>query len=842
MTFGPELTATYRLQFHKHFNFSAGARRAAYLAALGVSHLYASPIMKATPGSTHGYDMTDFAVINPELGGEAGFADMASALRAHGLGIVLDIVPNHMAVGGADNPYWLDLLEKGPDSAFADFFDVDFAAPGMKGKILAPFLGVSYEEALRGGDLVVAPREGGAFALFYNEHCFPLREMDQAAIRAEGVAAFRDVARLHALVQAQHYRLAHWRTANDSLNFRRFFEITTLAGVRIERPHAFEKVHALPLALYAQGLIDGVRVDHVDGLTDPAAYCARLSDALEARRGERPEGRRGAAYVIVEKILAGDEALPRWPIHGTTGYDFMNEVSALQHDEAGAAPLRAYWKGLSGRSAEFEPEEDIARAELLERNFSGQLDALVEMLSAAALERDGDRDLTKGALRRAVVSVIRNLRVYRSYAVAGPDNPGAGAELARAFARAALAPTRDDDGLAALRGVLDARSESPVIAEAIRRFHQLCAPVAAKAVEDTAFYRHAPLLSRNDVGFAAARMGMSLSEFHARMEARAAQWPHAMLTTATHDHKRGEDSRARLAILSEIPEVWTLRARDWSGLNAPLRGEGFDRADEYALFQTLVGAWPPGLCVEDGAGLAAFATRVAGWQVKALREAKLRSSWLTPNEDYERIAERYLCAALDPARSGAFLADLVRFVSAIAPAGFANALAQTALRCLLPGVPDLYQGCELWDFSLVDPDNRNAVDFAARERLRAHGGDLDSGAAKQSLLHALLTLRRQKRDLFATGDYVALAVESAMPVLAFVRTRGEAAVVAAVAPRMGGALFGAAQIAAPAHMWGEATLPFDASGFAVVAGGAGRLERPRLADLFRDGPVAVLAR
>ena len=361
MGFDTGLTATYRMQFHKEFRFRDAARRAPYLRDLGISHLYASPIMRATAGSTHGYDVTDFAVVNPELGGELGFREMAAALRAVGIGIIVDIVPNHMAVGGADNPYWLDLLEKGRDSAYSDFFDVDFDAKGMEGKILVPFLGDAYDKVLRSGELKVRPRaDADAFAIFYNEHCFPLREVDQQTLRVEGPRTFADPARLHALLERQHYRLASWRTANDILNFRRFFEITTLAGVCIERGEAFERVHDVPLAFYAEGLIDGVRVDHVDGLTDPAGYLKRLRAALDARRGERPEGRRDDAYVVVEKILAGDEPLPCWPIQGTTGYDFMNEVSALQHDEAGAAPLRAYWRNLSGRTANFEPEEDLS--------------------------------------------------------------------------------------------------------------------------------------------------------------------------------------------------------------------------------------------------------------------------------------------------------------------------------------------------------------------------------------------------------------------------------------------------------------------------------------------------
>ena len=799
--------------------------------------------MQATPGSTHGYDVTDFAVVNPELGAEAGFRDLSATLRAVGIGIIVDIVPNHMAVGGAENPYWLDLLEKGRDSAYADFFDVDFNAPGLDGKILLPFLGDSYAKVLRSGDLKIRPRaDTGAFAVFYNEHCFPLRDVDQQTLRVEGPQAYSAPEPLHALLEAQHYRLANWTAANDLLNFRRFFEITTLAGVRIERAQAFDNVHAVPLAFYAEGVIDGVRVDHVDGLTDPAGYCARLRAALDSRRAERPEGRRGDAYVVVEKILAGDEPLPAWPIQGTTGYDFMNEVSALQHDEAGAAPLRAHWRTLSGRSAEFEPEEDAARVEMLERNFVGQLDALVETLHVAAFELNGDRDLTRGALKRAVVAVVRNLRVYRSYALGGSGNTGAGEALTLAFERAAQAATRDDSALAVLREIVASRSDSPAIAEAIRRLHQLCAPVAAKSVEDTAFYRHTPLISRNDVGFDASRMGMAPSEFHARMQARAADWPHAMLATATHDHKRGEDSRARLAVLSEIPEVWTQRARVWSALNLSLRADGFAAADEYALFQTLVGAWPPELAHNDRTGLAAFAERLAQWQQKALREAKLRSSWLTPNLDYERRAAEYLRAALDPARSGAFLSDLASFVAAVAPAGYANALAQTALRCLLPGVPDLYRGSELWDFTLVDPDNRRPVDFDARELLLAEGGDLASGALKQALIRRLLTLRREAPDLFAFGDYEPIPVDGAVPVMAFVRRRGAQAVLTAVALRTGRALFGTGGLVAPPEVWGDSRLSFDATGFEGVLGGADGGDKPRLADLFSEGPVGVLIR
>ena len=839
LEFDARLTATYRLQFHKDFDFAAGARRAAYLRDLGVSHVYASPIMQAKAGSTHGYDVTDFAVVNGELGGERGFRELAAALRAHGLGLIVDIVPNHMAVGGDDNPYWLDLLEKGRDSAYADFFDVDFDAPGLDGKLLAPFLGSAYAETLEKGELVVKPR-GDGYAVFYAEHCFPLRDVDRQTIRAEGVEAFMAPARLHALLQAQHYRLAHWRAANDLLNYRRFFEITTLAGVRIERPEAFDRVHRVPLQLYAEGLIDGVRVDHVDGLSDPAGYCERLRAAMRALTPQRPEGRRGEPYIVVEKILASDETPPTWPIEGTTGYDFMNEVSALQHDDAGAAPLRQFWAEISGRAAEFEPEERLARAELLDRNFAGQLESVVGLIHRECVKLSGDRDLTRGAVRRALIAVVCHLRVYRSYALGGAANPGAGEYLERAFTAAAREPSRDDAALEALRTLMQSKSDSHALSEAIRRFHQLTAPVAAKSVEDTAFYRHAPLLSRNDVGFDAARFAMSIDEFHERMKRRAQDWPHAMLTTATHDHKRGEDSRARLAVLSEIPARWIDRRRDWGRRNATLRAEGFDAADEDMLFQTIVGAWPPDLTPTDRDGLAAFAERLATWINKALREAKLRTSWLTPNEAYERCAERYVAAALDPGRSAPFLADVAKFVGEIAAAGMANALTQTALRCLAPGVPDLYRGSEFWDLTLVDPDNRRPVDFDARERALADGAeDVGTGAIKQALIRRLLHLRREESDLFAFGDYEPIAVEGGDNVVGFVRRFGDKAMAAVVALNLAARLAGGERLTPEAGGWGDARIAFDLTGYDCVCGGAESGANVALSAAFAELPVAV---
>ena len=623
------------------------------------------------------------------------------------------------------------------------------------------------------------------------------------------------------------------------MNYRRFFEITTLAGVRIERPDAFDNVHRVPLQLYAEGLIDGVRVDHIDGLTDPAGYCEALRLALDSRNAERPEGRRQAAYVVVENILASDERLPPWPIEGTTGYDFMNEVSALQHRESGAGPLCDHWVEISGRTGDFDREETAARAELLERNFAGQLDAVVDLLHRCALSLSGDRDLTRGAIRRSVIALIRHLRVYRSYARGGDENPGPGPHLDRAFDAAFAEPSRDDQALELLRKLLNTRLESQTLREAIRRFNQLTAPVAAKAVEDTAFYRYGVLLSRNDVGFDAARMSLGLDAFHERMVHRAVDWPHAMLTTATHDHKRGEDARARLAVLSEVPDLWIARCRQWSAANAKLRGD-IDRADEHMLFQTLVGAWPCGLQPQDEAGVEAFAARIVAWQQKALREGKLRSSWLTPNEAYETAAADYVRALLGP-DNREFLTGLAAFVEEIAPAGMANSLTQAALRCLTPGVPDLYRGCELWDFTLVDPDNRQPVDYDLRRRLLdERSTDVASGAIKLSLIRRLLDLRRREPELLAFGDYRPLeiaAIEGAAP-FGFVRRHRGKEVVVALALRTGAALFGTGRLTPAADIWGAARLGFDLSGFAPVWGTEGERE-PTLAQIFAESPVAV---
>lgn len=751
--------ATYRIQFHKDFPFRAALPLVDYWAKLGISHLYSSPIGTARAGSNHGYDQVDPSTINPELGGEAAFRELAAALKARGLGIILDIVPNHVAVGQGDNGWWLDLLEKGEASDYAHWFDIDWRSddPLTDGKVLAPFLGTPYAEALESGDLVVE-RVGGRLALVaYGSHVFPLRPEDQGV----DPAAFTDPAALHALCERQHWRLAWWKTANDAINWRRFFDITELAGIRVERDDVFDAVHALPLKLYAQGLIDGVRVDHVDGLADPAGYCRRLRARLEAAGEWRPaDADPGPPYLVVEKILAEGEPLdPDWRTDGTSGYDFMNQVAALIHDPAAADELGALWHDISGRPAEFAPEELAARQEVLSRTFAGQLDQVAGAFRKVALSDLSTRDMPLAALRRAIAALIVSFSVYRTYGT-GDAAPAQDAPLRdKAVARAqALAGPGDADLVARIGAWLAGDGPGDVArrADAVRRFQQLSAPIAAKAVEDTAFYRYGRLLSGSDVGFDPDQFATGARIFGRAVLARAEHHPHAMLATATHDHKRGEDVRARLAVLSERPDRWAAFARRWAFSAPPT----IDRGDADMLHQTIVGAWPLALEPDDGDGLDAFAERLAAWQQKALREAKLRSSWASPDEDYEAAAQAYLRSLLAPGT--VFAAEAAELVAELSPAGCAKGLVQTALRCTVPGVPDLFQGREFWDFSLVDPDNRRPVDYDRRiAALDAGNRDWRSGAANQRLIADLLAARRDDPALFLDGSYEPLAVTGA---------------------------------------------------------------------------------
>ena len=793
--------ATYRLQLHAGFTFADAEAVVPYLAELGVSHVYTSPITTACKGSIHGYDVVDPTRVSPDLGGEAGLEALAAALRARGMGLVIDIVPNHLGVAGDANAWWLDVLAKGSASDHAEIFDIDWSGP-----LVLPVLGSPLEEVIAARDLRLVARGDGRGLQLYGGAVYPVRADDPVHGEGRGTAlARRDPAALAALAGRQHYRLTYWRAANDDLNWRRFFAINELAGVRAEDPAVFARTHALYIDLYRRGVIDGLRVDHVDGLTDPAAYCRRLRAALEQAR----PGRR--AYIVVEKILAPGERLPaEWDVDGTTGYDFMREVSALLHDPAGEAPLRALWSRVSGRDEDFADEALTGRRDMLAWQFEGQLNACVTHFAAlAASARKGW--VTEGMLRRAIERLLWVFPVYRTYGT-GSDAPAQDRDV-REHARAAAAPwlPPGEAGIADL--ILqwlagEGGGEPALKREAVRRFQQLAAPVAAKGVEDTAFYRYGVLLSANDVGSDPGRMAEDIAAFHAAMQARAEAHPAAMLATGTHDHKRGEDARARLAVLSSVPGRWADAVERWTGMTVQ-HAAGADPADRYMLFQTLVGAWEP-----DDPDLLG---RVQAWQRKALREARLRSSWEAPDERYEDACATLAAALAGPDADPAFREDFANFMAALAPAAQANGVAQAALHYLTPGVPDLYQGAELPDYSMVDPDNRRPVDFARRARLlRATSHDWAEGG-KLALIARLLALRNRQPEVFA-GAYVPLPVagERSGHLIAFSRRTGDECLHCAVAVRLGRALFGKGPAVLDPDWWGDTRI--NVAGRGIPAG------------------------
>jgi len=770
------IRATYRLQFHKGFTFADAAPWAGYFAQLGISHIYSSPILTARAGSQHGYDVVDHGHINPELGGEEGFRAFASALKRQDIGIILDIVPNHVAVGKADNVWWLDLLANGKASRYAGYFDIDWDAPGLENKVFAPFLGETPEAALAKGDLKLV-REANTWMFAYYDHRFPLRPEDQDN-PGQGSQT---------LLARQNFVLADWREADARLNWRRFFDINDLAAIRPGRPEVFEAVHATIFALYGENLIQGVRVDHIDGIADPAAYCRRLRRRLEALRP--------GAYIVVEKILADGEILPTdWQVDGTTGYDFMNEVSALEHRPDQGA-LEILWQRQSKRGLSFEQEEQRARNEMLATKFAGQRQATVRAFARVLPDPD--------AIDAALTAIIARLACYRSYAAGGPGSPGAGPYLAEACAHAAAAlPHLKDtiDGIAALFARQDG---DPLVSDALRRFSQLSAPVAAKAVEDTAFYRYGRILSRNDVGFDPRRHTMGVAEFHARMAVRARTHPSAMLTTATHDHKRGEDARARIAVLSQLTDAWAGFVA--SAPAAP----GIDSADSYHLYQTLLGAWPD-------APDALFADRIQGWCRKHLREAKLRSAWAAPNQAYEASFCGHARNLILAKECAPFRERISALLAHIRPFAQANMVLQLVLRLCVPGVPDLYQGCEFEDFSLVDPDNRRPVDFWSRAKALPQ-----ASRPKQTVIARLLAARRADPELWSRGDYQPLATNS--DVLAFSRSHAQSRLIVV------------ARLAEDAGL-----LQLDRSYRELLTGRDFPAGRTMLKDLLGVGSVAVL--
>jgi (1->4)-alpha-D-glucan 1-alpha-D-glucosylmutase len=620
------------------------------------------------------------------------------------------------------------------------------------------------------------------------------------------------------LLKRQHYRLAWWRTANDEINWRRFFDINDLAALRMENQEVFETVHATLFRLYSEGLFDGVRVDHVDGLSHPGEYCRTLRTRLSQLSPTREN-----PYIVVEKILGQDEELPTsWRVDGTTGYDFMDLVSALLHDPTGERVLGTLWERVSGRSPEFDTEEKQCRRQLIERSFTAQLEFTVRAFHDLARQHSATGDFTRAAIRRVLVELLVHFRVYRMYARAG--------ECSRQD-RVVLSEALDGAGRDCLPGdhtVLDwlgrclaGESMDPRSDElqsiALTRFQQLSAPLSAKAVEDTAFYRYGRLISRNDVGFDPRRFTCSPAEFHRRTEARWHTFPQGMLATATHDHKRGEDVRARLAVLSEIADDWAASVERWIAASLPLRptldGTPAPAPGDCAmLFQTIVGAWPPQLTPGDRAGLSDYGERIAVWQEKAMREAKLASDWSAPNEPYEAAGRNFVlelfsgnCRLLD---------DIFAFAHRIGPAGAVNALSQTLLKLTSPGVPDFYQGAEYWDLSLVDPDNRRPVDFQKRQRTLSVKELVDlarewvDGRIKQSLIERVLAFRRRLPRLFAEGDYLPTQTEGPLAgkLLSFARVLDDCATMTLVPKTVFHLLSGDGSLTISASMWNDTHL------------------------------------
>ncbi|PZX51769.1 maltooligosyl trehalose synthase [Cereibacter changlensis] len=815
--------ATYRFQFTADFTFADAAALAPYLSELGISHVYCSPILAAREGSTHGYDGVHYSLINPELGGEEGFRAMAATLREKGIGLIVDFVPNHMGVGGADNAFWLSVLEWGPLSPVAGWFDIDWDSntPGLSGKVLVPFLGDHYGEVLAAGDLELRfDPEKAAFAIWaHDTHKLPvcpqcygeiLRRggLDELADAYEAVAGeaptnpvwkelrarLRDAdmtkavasyvgtpgdldswKAMDALIEAQHWRPVKFSMDGDAINYRRFFTMSDLAGVRVEKPEVFRATHKLILPLMQEGIIDGIRIDHIDGLIDPKGYCLRLRDALD-----KP------FPLYVEKILAPDEELPEdWQTDGTTGYEFANQVVGLIVDPAGETAMSEIYAAFTGQTTSPEDIVHIAKLEIMAQPMASELEALTDRFLALAQDDPRRRDFGRAGMRAGLSQVVAGLDVYRTYVDRDGIRDEDRARIAAAVERAKLRAPEIDPGIfdfIALVLTLDLAEEHPEqradILKTTMRMQQFTGPVMAKGLEDRALYRYARLIALNEVGSEPGHFGLTLEAFHA---ANAARNPSCMLTTSTHDTKRGEDARMRIAALSGHPDLWRERIAEWHELLAD-EDQPIDRNEEYFFYQLLFGVWEADWSAAPSPeALASLRERVEAGMMKSVREAAVNTRWVFGNEEYETALCAFIARALE-APDTPFLRSFRGFVAEVAPHGLVNSLIQTTLKLTAPGMPDLYQGAELWEQSLVDPDNRRPVDFALRERLLgevmaepAALAPADQGGVKLALTAALLNLRRDKPELFQEGDYRPVEAEGkgAASLCAFERRHGD---------------------------------------------------------------------
>jgi (1->4)-alpha-D-glucan 1-alpha-D-glucosylmutase len=900
--------ATYRLQLTADFDFDAAAAVVPYLKALGITHLYASPFLKARKGSTHGYDIVDHTQFNPELGGEAGFKRLNMALKQHDLGLILDFVPNHVGVHFADNPWWLDVLEWGPTSPHAASFDIDWELLPYRarGGVLLPIIGSSYGQALERGEIELRYDAGeGSFSAWYFEHRLPIapqryseilrtivkeagaddsaagrnilalasrdkglrhpNRKEAPAFKAElmaiaggpaiierGLAAYRagpdrpaPTLALHHLLERQHYKLGHWRLASSDINYRRFFDVNALAGLRVEDPGTFEAVHSLVRRLIAEGKLQGLRLDHIDGLRDPAQYFQRLRRLIRDAQG----GSGKPFYIVIEKILGEHEKLPAFSgVHGTTGYEWMNAITQVLVDGNGLDPLGEIWRQVSNQSPKLEPVIRDAKRRVLETLLTSEFIVLTRLLARIASGHYSTRDYSADSLRQALELYVLHFPVYRSYLTSSGSTTHDRALITATIEAARADWFAADDGIFdflrdALTMDLIQPGRAAHSAPRVRRFalkvQQFTGPMMAKSLEDTAFYRYHRLLALNEVGGDPAANALPIDAFHTMMQTRSREWPHGMTATATHDTKRGEDARARIMALAEIPGEWSSAVARWKVLNAPhLVLEGGIRAPsataEYMLYQALLGAWQP--------DETSFRERMQAYALKAAREGKEETSWLNPHVAYEAGVAAFIARILDRSVSAEFIGAFEALAQRVALLGALNSLSQITLKATLPGVPDFYQGTELWDFSLVDPDNRRPVDFAGRAAALAalETPDWDglikdwpSGRLKLAWTRQLLKVRNELADVFTLGGYQPLQVSGPHRdhVIAFARWHGRDAAIVAVAKS-------SAPFTQGGRAWPHADAfdgTIDVTGY-VIGDGASEL---RLAELFQQLPVAV---
>jgi (1->4)-alpha-D-glucan 1-alpha-D-glucosylmutase len=799
--------STYRVQFNREFRFSDAGKIVDYLHALGITDLYASPILKARPGSAHGYDVIDPTTLNPEIGAREEFDEFCSALQARGMGLLVDVVPNHMAAN-IDNPWWFDVLEKGPASLYARFFDVDWKAR----KILLPILATPYGEALDNRELVLRIENGQPLLQYYG-YKLPI------AAGAEHLG----VESLDRILSQQHYRLTYWRKATDGTNYRRFFDINDLVSLRAELDEVFQATHSYVLELLKEGQITGLRIDHIDGLLEPANYLARLPET----------------YVVSEKILAGHEQLPcEWRTQGTTGYDFMNFVNGIFVDEKGFRSLEQIYVDYTGCTKTLQEVCRECKIQVMKQLFAGELNGLVNRLVKLAEDDRHARDIGTENLRQAFIAVTAYLPVYRTYIASEQVS-----KTDRATIENTIAAAGKGDAFDFLRRVLFVQpawylqDRKPEYLDFVRRWQQFTGPVMAKGLEDTTFYRNNPLISLNEVGGDCEDPAtyFGVEQFHRRNLARHASWPHTLNATSTHDTKRSEDVRARIDVLSEVPKEWArfLARRKRSRLRGtPAANE------EILIYQTMLGAWP----IDE--------ERLKQYVIKALREGKAHTNWIDINESYERGALSFLHSLYTDDR---FWRDFLRLQKTVGYFGALNSLSQLILKVISPGVPDFYQGTEVWDLSLADPDNRRPVDFTSRAamladlatgaNLPALRDNLADGHLKLYVTSRLLHFRRQQPDLFREGGYVPLRVTGARSnhIIAFARRlHGQWCIVAV--PRLCASLTRAGSAPVGKKVWRDTQIemPADMPKRAKDILTSQEADSNRIADLFRTLPFAVI--